>query len=50
MALAWFLRDPRVTTALIGASKVSQLENNLVALSNLNFVPAELVQIDAILA
>ena len=50
MALAWVLRDPRVTTALIGASKVSQLENNLVALSNLNFVPAELVQIDAILA
>lgn len=50
MALAWVLRDPRVTTALIGASKVSQLENNLAALENLAFAPAELAQIDAILA
>ncbi len=50
MALAWVLRDPRITTALIGASKVSQLENNLAALSNLLFAPAELAQIDAILA
>ena len=49
MALAWVLRDPRVTTALIGASKVTQLENNLAALENLAFAPAELTQIDAIL-
>ena len=49
MALAWVLRDPRVTTALIGASKVSQLENNLAALENLDFASAELAQIDAIL-
>jgi L-glyceraldehyde 3-phosphate reductase len=49
MALAWVLRDPRITTALIGASKVSQLENNLAALANLTFAPAELAQIDAIL-
>ena len=49
MALAWVLRDPRITTALIGASKVSQLENNLAALANLAFAPAELAQIDAIL-
>ncbi len=50
MALAWVLRDPRVTTALIGASKVAQLENNLAALENLTFAPAELAQIDTILA
>jgi len=49
MALAWVLRDPRVTTALIGASKVTQLENNLAALANLAFSPAELAQIDTIL-
>ena len=49
MALAWVLRDPRVTTALIGASKVTQLENNLAALENPSFAPAELAQIDAIL-
>ena len=47
MALAWVLRDPRITTALIGASKVIQLENNLAALANLTFAPAELAQIDA---
>jgi L-glyceraldehyde 3-phosphate reductase len=50
MALAWVLRDPRVTTALIGASKVTQLENNLAALANLHFAPEELAKIDAILA
>jgi L-glyceraldehyde 3-phosphate reductase len=50
MALAWVLRDPRVTTALIGASKVYQLENNLAALHNLAFAAEELAQIDAVLA
>ncbi|MBC7365359.1 MAG: L-glyceraldehyde 3-phosphate reductase [Undibacterium sp.] len=50
MALAWVLRDARVTTALIGASKVAQLENNLAALENLTFAPHELAKIDTILA
>jgi len=50
MALAWVLRQPAITTALIGASKVSQLEDNLGALSNLAFAPDELARIDAILA
>ncbi len=50
MALAWTLRDPRVTTALIGASKVFQLEDNFAALSTLDFGSDELAQIDAILA
>lgn len=49
MALAWVLRDKRVTTALIGASKVSQLEDNLAALKTLDFSADELAKIDAIL-
>ncbi|TAG33186.1 MAG: L-glyceraldehyde 3-phosphate reductase [Verrucomicrobia bacterium] len=49
MALAWVLRDPRVTTALIGASKVSQIDDCVGALENLAFTAAELAQIDAIL-
>ena len=48
MALAWVLRDKRVTSALIGASKVSQLEENVKALQNLTFSPEELAQLDAI--
>jgi len=39
MALAWVLRNPVVTTALIGVSKVSQIEDNLAALKNPNFTP-----------
>ncbi len=50
MALAWVLRDLRVTTALIGASKVSQLENNLAALDHLTFAAEELKHIEEILA
>lgn len=50
MALAWVLRDPRVTTALIGASKVTQLENNLAALDHLTFAAEELKRIEEILA
>ncbi|MEZ0217431.1 MAG: aldo/keto reductase, partial [Rariglobus sp.] len=50
MALAWTVRDPRVTTALIGASKVAQLEDNFAALQTLDFTSDELAQIDAILA
>jgi L-glyceraldehyde 3-phosphate reductase len=46
MALAWTLRDPRVTSALIGASSVSQLEQNLGALKNLDFSSEDLAEID----
>ena len=46
MALAWVLRDPRVTSALIGASSVEQLETNVAALENLSFTDAELAEID----
>ena len=46
MALAWTLRDPRVTSALIGASSVTQLEANVAALENLELSSEELVEID----
>jgi L-glyceraldehyde 3-phosphate reductase len=46
MALAWTLRDPRVTSALIGASSVAQLDDSLGALANLEFSAAELKEID----
>lgn len=46
LALAWALRDPRVTSVLIGASSVGQLENSLGALDNLAFDDAELERID----
>jgi L-glyceraldehyde 3-phosphate reductase len=46
MALAWTLRDPRVTSALIGASSVAQLEDSLGALDNLDFTEDELAAID----
>ena len=49
MALAWVLRNGRVTSALIGASKVEQIEQNVGALSNLEFTDAELKRIDQIL-
>ena len=49
-ALAWVLRHPAVTTAVIGASKVSQIEDNLSALKNLSFTATELSQVDHILA
>ncbi len=50
MALAWVLRDPVITTALIGASKVSQIEDNLGALKSAPFTREELDLIDRILA
>ena len=50
LALAWVLRQPAVTSALIGASKPSQIEDNLGALRNPAFAPEELAQIDRILA
>jgi L-glyceraldehyde 3-phosphate reductase len=46
LALAWALRDPRVTTVLIGASSVGQLEQNVGALENLTFSDEELTAID----
>ena len=46
MALAWVLRDERVTSALIGASSVAQLEDNVAALDQLDFTDDELVEID----
>ncbi len=49
LALAWVLRLPAVTSALIGASSVAQLEGNLKALERLHFSEAELQQIDGIL-
>jgi L-glyceraldehyde 3-phosphate reductase len=48
MALAWVLRDKRVTSAIVGVSSVTQLEENLGALDNLSFTPAELAEIDRI--
>jgi L-glyceraldehyde 3-phosphate reductase len=50
MALAWILRRPEVTSVLIGASDVSQVEENVKALANLNFSDEELRQIDQICA
>ena len=46
LAIAWTLRDPRVTSALVGASSVAQLEDNLGALDNLAFDDEELAEID----
>ena len=46
MALAWVLRDPRVTTTLIGASSVAQIRENVAALQNLAFSTEELAEID----
>jgi L-glyceraldehyde 3-phosphate reductase len=46
LALAWTLRDPRVTSALIGASSVAQLEANVAALDRLDFTDDELAEID----
>ena len=46
LALAWALRDKRVTTVLIGASSVKQLEDNVAALGNLDFTDEELAEID----
>ncbi|WP_368658514.1 L-glyceraldehyde 3-phosphate reductase [Metabacillus halosaccharovorans] len=49
MALAWVLREGRVTSALIGASKVSQIEENVATLHHLEFSNEELSQIERIL-
>jgi len=46
MALAWTLRDPRMTSTLVGASSVEQLESNIAAIDNLDFSEDELAEID----
>ena len=46
MALAWTLRDPRVASALVGASSVAQLDDNLAAVDHLAFTAEELAEID----
>jgi L-glyceraldehyde 3-phosphate reductase len=46
LALAWALRDERVTSALVGASSVAQLEENVAALENLALSDGELTEID----
>ena len=50
MALAWTVRDPRVTSTLIGASSLDQLEQNVATLDTLGFTDEELAAIDAILS
>ncbi|WP_324721184.1 L-glyceraldehyde 3-phosphate reductase [Salinimicrobium sp. HB62] len=49
MAISWLLKDPRVTSVLIGVSRVSQLEDNLAGLKNLHFRSEELEAIENIL-
>ena len=49
MALAWLLKDKRITSVLIGASSVEQLENNIKMLNNLDFSQKELSSIESIL-
>ncbi|GIV68157.1 L-glyceraldehyde 3-phosphate reductase [Caldilinea sp.] len=49
MAIAWVLRHPQMTSALVGASKVSQIEDNAAAVKNLTFTQEELAAIEAIL-
>ena len=46
MALAWTLRNPRVTSTLVGASSVTQLEENVAAVDRLDFSAEELAEID----
>ena len=50
MALAWVLRHPGATSALIGASSVQQVEDNAAAVGNLSFSDDELQTIEAVLA
>ena len=50
MALAWLLRDKRVTSVIVGASSVEQLKKNLRARENQQFATEELMQIDEVLS
>lgn len=47
LAIAWTLRDPRMTSVVLGASSVAQLEANVAALDKLDFTPDELAEIDS---
>jgi L-glyceraldehyde 3-phosphate reductase len=47
MAIAWVLKNPAITSALVGASSWQQIQDSLGALQNSAFTPAELSQIDA---
>jgi L-glyceraldehyde 3-phosphate reductase len=49
MALAWTLRDTRVTSTLVGASSLAQLEQNVATITTLHFSPEELAEIDGVL-
>jgi L-glyceraldehyde 3-phosphate reductase len=49
MALSWLLKDKRITTVLIGASSVQQLDNNIDALNNPGYTQEELNAIETIL-
>jgi L-glyceraldehyde 3-phosphate reductase len=49
LALAWVLRDRRMTSAIIGVSSVDQLHENLAALQNLTISPEEIAAIDLVL-
>lgn len=48
MALSWILREPGITSALIGASSLAQIKENVAALSHLEFSPEELAEIDVL--
>jgi L-glyceraldehyde 3-phosphate reductase len=48
LALSWVLRDPRVTSVVVGASSVQQLEDNVAAIEHTDFSPAELAAIDGV--
>jgi L-glyceraldehyde 3-phosphate reductase len=50
MALAWVLRWPEVTSALVGVSRIEQVEQNVAALNNLEFAESEIQQIDELLS
>ncbi|HEV3282403.1 MAG TPA: L-glyceraldehyde 3-phosphate reductase [Acidimicrobiales bacterium] len=50
MALAWTVRDPRVTTTLVGASSLAQLEQNVATIDNLGFSAEELERIEMVVA
>jgi L-glyceraldehyde 3-phosphate reductase len=49
MALAWLMKDKRITTVLIGASSVAQLDDNVACLNNISFSEEELRQIESII-
>jgi L-glyceraldehyde 3-phosphate reductase len=50
MAVSWLLRTPAVTSVLIGASKVSQIEDVVAGVANIAFTDEELTEIEAVLA